>query len=504
MYELRPWARLPQAVRIPRPCDHGLRSPLWSAVGTRFLHTDVPCKAGFRLIMSALKAKFSGSKSGLSPRSCEGKDMLVARRPGLLPGLLCVLLSVLAHGASAEDTVFDHVEVFGRISTESRLYPQSAAHAGQRSHASGVAVETTVYAEDFEGRSVTITPYFRYDAGDPERTHADLREAYLLVFGDVGDDQWELRLGVDQVFWGVVESRSLVDIINQTDLVEHPDEKTKLGQPMVHATLAGDWGALEFFGMTGHRRRTFPGRHGRLRSEFVVDDSLTRYESGAEEWHLEFAGRYSGNFGPLDVGLSVFDGTSREPTLEPQPALRRADIKLAPYYEKIRQFGLDAQVTTGPWLFKLEAIHRSGLQNVLREEEDYVAFIAGGEYTLYGVWDSDADLSLIAEWARDGRGRWATNGFENDLLLAARLGLNDEQNTEFSVSLLGSLAYNSRILNADFKRRLTDNWSLHVESFAYLEIDDGYSVRMPPPLRRDIIYPVRRDSFLGVNLDYHF
>ena len=48
-------------------------------------------------------------------------------------------------------------------------------------------------------------------------------------------------------------------------------------------------------------------------------------------------------------------------------------------------------------------------------------------------------------------------------------------------------------LNAEFKRRLSENWSLHVESAAYLRID-----------KDDIIYPVRRDSFIGVNLDYSF
>ena len=113
----------------------------------------------------------------------------------------------------------------------------------------------------------------------------------------------------------MVESRSLVDIVNQTDLVEHPNEKTKMGQPMVHVTWSGDWGALELFGLTWHRPPTFPGRHGRQRSELVVNHELTSYESGAEEWHLDLAGRYSGSFGPLDVGLSVFDGTSRDPTL---------------------------------------------------------------------------------------------------------------------------------------------------------------------------------------------
>ena len=423
--------------------------------------------------------------------------MMIARIPVILSVALWTLLSVLATGAYAGTGIADRIEVSGRLSTETRLYPRSAAHPGQRSHSSGLAAEATVYMEDDEGRSITVTPFFRYDAGDPERTHADLREAYLLLYGDVGDDEWELRLGVDRVFWGVVESRSLVDIVNQTDLVEHPNEKTKMGQPMVHVTWSGDWGALELFGLTWHRPRTFPGRHGRQRAELVVNHEMTSYESGAEEWHLDLAGRYTGSFGPLDVGLSVFDGTSRDPTLLPR--LVGSEFVLAPHYEQIRQFGLDMQFTTGPWLLKLEAIHRSGARNrrldqyLNYEKEDYAAFIVGGEYTFGSLWDSASDLILLAEWARDGRGRWATNGFEDDIFLAARLGLNDEQSTEFVVSVVDSLDNSSRVLSAEFKRRLSDHWSLHVESFAYLGIDE-----------EDIVYPVRRDSFLGVNLDYNF
>ena len=231
--------------------------------------------------------------------------------------------------------------------------------------------------------------------------------------------------------------------------------------------------------------------------------SLTSYESAAEEWHLDLAGRYSGSFGPVDVGLSVFDGTSREPTLLPTPTLDGSEIVLAPHYEQIRQFGLDTQLTTGPWLLKLEAIHRAGAQNrrfdpnqrqdFKYEEEDYAAFIAGGEYTINSLWDSDSDLSLIAEWTRDERGRWATNAFENDMLLAARLGLNDEPSTEFSVSALNSLDNGSRVLSAEFKRRLSDSLSLHVEASAYVGIDED-----------DVVYAVRRDSYIGVNLDYNF
>ena len=416
---------------------------------------------------------------------------MVASRPVLLFAPLLVLLSAITTGACADTDFADRIELYGRLSAETRVYPDTAAHSGQRTHASGFVLEATAYIEGDDGSSITVTPFFRYDAGDPDRTHADLREAYFLSYGDAGEGEWELRLGIDRVFWGVVESRSLVDIVNQTDLVEHPNEKTKMGQPMVHVTWSGDWGALELFGLTGHRPRTFSGRRGRLRAGPVVHHSLTSYESAAKEWHIDLAGRYSGSFGPLEIGLSAFDGTSRDPTLLPMPV--GSELVLVPHYEQIRQFGLDSQITTGPWLLKLEAIHRAGAQNRRYEEEDYTAFTVGSEYSISGLWDTDSDLNLFAEWTRDGRGPRATNALENDILLAARLGLNDEQSTEFFASVLTSLANGSRILNAEFKRRLSDGWSLQVETIVYSGID-----------RDDVVYDVRRDSFIGVNLDYNF
>ena len=274
--------------------------------------------------------KASGPGHRPEPSLVKLPGQISAARLTLLAALLSLLISVpVTTGARADDGFVEFVEVSGRLSSETRVYPETAAHPDQRSHASGFAAEATVYMEDDEGRSITITPFLRYDAGDPDRTHADLREAFLLLYGDIGDDEWELRLGVDRVFWGVVESRPLVDIVNQTDLVEDPDEKTKMGQPMVHLTWSGDWGALELFGLTGHRERTFPGRHGRLRPGPVVNPDLTSYESPAGEWHLDLAARYTGSFGPVDIGLSVFDGTSREPTL--LPTLAGSELVLAPY-----------------------------------------------------------------------------------------------------------------------------------------------------------------------------
>ena len=401
----------------------------------------------------------------------------------VLPAIL-VILATLTATQSLADTF---VEVFSRLSAETRIYPESAAHPAQRSHASGLTGETTIYVEDDEGRSITVTPFYRFDAVDRERTRADLRDAYLLVYGDAGDGEWELRLGFDRVFWGVTESRSLVDIVNQTTLTDSPGDETKLGQPMAHVTLSGDAGVFEAFAMTWHRPRTLPGRKGRLRGRAIVSNDEVSYESAAEEWHVDLAGRYANSFGPFDVGLSVFDGTSREPTLQFTPG------GLVAHYEQIRQFGLDAQYTSGPWLLKLEAIHRSGARNLRLEEEDYAAFVTGVEYTIWSLWDTDADLSLIAEWNRDDRGRWATNTFENDLLLATRIGLNDEMSTEFFISVFSSLEDDSRVVSGEFKRRLDDNWFMSIEGTAYANIATS-----------DLLHDVRRDSFIGLNLDYSF
>ena len=397
--------------------------------------------------------------------------------------------SVFAVGVRAEIVTR---EFSGRLSVESRWYPQTGAHPGQRSHASGFVAAPKLYLEDAKGRSLTLASFFRYDAADSRRTHADLHEAYLLLFGEIGNDEWELRLGVDRVFWGVTESRHLVNIINQIDLVEHPYKEPKLGQLMAHMTWSADWGTVEIFGLPHHRARTFPGRYGRLRFSLLVDNKNVSYESAAEQWHLDFAARYSRSVGPLDMGLSVFDGTSRDPFLLPSRDHNGAPV-FVPYYEQIRQFGLDTQLTVGSWLFKLEAIQRSGARNLLGREEDYAATAFGGEYTFYSVLGSAADLSLLSEWTYDGRGQNATNIFQNDFFFGTRLAFNDIQSTEILASILEDMDSTARVMTVELNRRISSQWSLRLEAIAILGIE-----------KAALDYELRRDSFIELNLIYNF
>lgn len=441
--------------------------------------------------------------------------------------LMTWLVAVKAH-AEIEIAAW---ELSGRVSLEGRYFPKTGIDpTHQSSHTTGFVVEPKLYVEDVEGRSANLVPFFRYDSADSVRTHWDLREAYVLLFGELGESEWEVRLGADRVFWGVAESQHLVDIVNQIDFLEHPNGEVKLGQPMVHVTWTADWGVLEFFGLPYHRQRVYPGQGGRLRFAGLVDTDRVGYESGAEEWNPDFAARYSHSFGPLDIGLSVFNGTSREASLICMPPACKltgvSDVSNVwiPYYAQIRQFGVDAQLTLDAWLFKFEAMHRSGDRNgfgreleyareydavkggasgfddlvgTLREEE-YVAAVVGGEYTFYSVLGSTADVGLLAEWNYDERGRQALPRrqpmtLDNDFFVGTHLSFNDVQSTEITAAFVTDASRATRTLGVEFDRRMFDQWSLHLESSTILSMDPA-----------DLQYVGRRDSFFELHLEYNF
>ena len=411
--------------------------------------------------------------------------------------MLACVATVAAQAEDDEEATPLTVGFSGRLSAESRGFPAAPAFPAQRSLAAGAVAEATLYVENVNGQRFTAAPFFRYDHTDSRRTHFDLREAYLLLFGDVGGGGWEARLGVGQVSWGVAESQPLVDIVNQVDFVEHPGGEAKLGQPMAHVTWFGEWGTLEVLGMSYHRARTFPGRRGRLRLPVLVEHENVQYDGAGGRWRPEVASRYSHSLGLVDLGATFFDGTSREPFFFPAGGADGEPV-LIQHYAPIRQFGADLQVTAGAGLLKAEAIQRSGARNLLGLEQAYFASVFGGEYSLYAVGGSAIDVTLLGEWSYDSRGPAATpsrtpNTLENDVFIATRFAFNDVQSTEFTASVLLDASRANRLLALEFGRRLSNDWSVRAEGVAILSLDE-----------RDIFYEMRRDSFIDMSLVYNF
>lgn len=145
---------------------------------------------------------------------------------------------------SALQNPFDSLEYRGNLSLELTGFLASAEHSADQSFSSSVSGEVELYFPLSSGdSSVVITPFARLDQHDSERSHFDFREFLYQR----NSDNWEFRVGLGKVFWGVAESRNPVDIINQRDSVEGFTADEKLGQPLIHLSWYKDLGSLDFF-----------------------------------------------------------------------------------------------------------------------------------------------------------------------------------------------------------------------------------------------------------------
>ena len=381
----------------------------------------------------------------------------------LLPGTASAADTGSTFGAPTQSKAFD-LDLSGYVAIESRAFLESAGLPGQESGTGpSLVLRPEIYREWDDGdAAITFEPFLRLDSIDAERSHFDIRElSYLKAW-----KRWELTLGISRVFWGVTESQHLVDIVNQTDLVENPDGEEKLGQPMVRATSINSWGIVDLFVLPGFRERTFPGVEGRLRPALPIDTDRPVWESDAEEWHTDWALRWSHAVGAFDLGLSHFSGTSRDPILLPSPSADGTDLVLRPYYPLIDQTGFDGQSTLGSWLLKAEAIRRSGFavaDQTGPRSGDYVAATYGFEYTFWSVLGSDIDVGALGEHLWDERGELSSSPFQNDVFFGSRVALNDTQSTEILGGIIYDLDNQSRLFLLEASRRFGADWVIELE-----------------------------------------
>ncbi len=373
----------------------------------------------------------------------------------------------------------------GTITPEIRVFAQSPSGTQQTN--SDLSVSGEVTAKYFFGaggnHSIVVTPFGRLDQRDAHRTHWDLREArYGLVAG-----AWEFRVGFDKVFWGVTEAVHLVDVINQADIIEDPiKQEVRLGQPMVRVRTTQDFGTFDFFVLPYFRERTYPSITGRPATDIPVATDLTTYESGAKARHVDAAVRYSNNFGDIDLGLSYFQGTGRDPILK--PALDAGgSLVLAPYYTQIKQASFDVQATKGAWLYKAEGYWRDELG------QQYEALTGGIEYTFYGIWGSDGDLGVVGEYALDSRGMVARAPYQNDGFLALRWTANDAASTSLLAGMVVDASTGARGFRFKGERRLDEDYHLSVEAYAFGDVP-----------KSDPVYSVADDDYLQIRIARYF
>ncbi|MBL1275418.1 MAG: hypothetical protein COB30_004975 [Ectothiorhodospiraceae bacterium] len=399
----------------------------------------------------------------------------------LITSAACGLTLLLATGQSLAN------EWSGYISGEYRGFANGPVDNRQHDNNLSFSAQPEFYTDWDDGQqSFTFVPFYRWDENDNERSHADIRELTWLKAAD----DWEIRAGLRKVFWGVTESQHLVDVINQTDLVEATDGEEKLGQPMINLALIRDWGTLDLFVLPGFRERTFPGEKGRLRFPLPIDTDQARYESSDKGAHIDYAARWAHALGDWDLGLSYFNGTSRDPSFV-AGLNRKGQPVFIPVYNLIEQWGLDLQATLDDWLWKFETISRSYSDSGFGE--DYIAVTAGFEYSFIGIADTSLDLGVISEILYDDRGNAALTPFADDIMIGARLTLNDEQSTDFLIGMIIDKDDSTRLITLETSRRIGENWRVSLEGQAFINVPST-----------DLLAGIRNDDYLQLELSRYF
>ena len=371
----------------------------------------------------------------------------------------------------------------GQVGVEGRFYFEDPLDAKQHTNENLSFYVQPEYRHRWNGgkSSFTFVGFGRLDQNDEERSHVDIRE----LSWDTSYDNWDVRIGLRKVFWGVTEFQHLVDIINQTDLVDNIDTEDKLGQPMINVAAVQDWGTVDFFVMPYFRERNYAGVKGRLRNQPFVSDSEVRYESDDEEKHVDYALRYSHYFGDWDVGLSYFKGTDRSPDLIDDVDANNQPISVA-YYELIDQIGVDLQVTKEHVLWKFEGIYRDSAA------ESYTAAGGGFEYTLPDNGSSTMDVSLLSEYHADSRGE-NSRTFDQDIGFGVRFGLHDAKSTAILMGFVYDLNNNGHIFSIESSQRIADNWTLVFDARFF----EGQRVG-------DSGYDVSQDDHIEITLSHYF
>jgi len=380
--------------------------------------------------------------------------------------------------------VFAEIEYSGSAGVEQRYYFQDALYPVQERTNLSVYFAPELFTSFNNGKdSILFKGFYRFDQQDEERTHADIREFVWTHNGE----EWEVKTGISKVFWGQTESLHLVDIINQTDAVEAIDGEDKLGQPMVAFSLFKDWGDTTVFVLPYFRERTFSGSDGRFRATLPVDTDNPIFESDDEEKNIDWAIRWQHTLGDWEVGLSYFDGTSREPDFV-LTANEFLEPSLRPFYPQIQQAGIDVLALLGDWTVKFEGIQRKVM------EQDFTAFVGGFEYSFVGLFDTVYDVNWLMEYQYDDR-EDLTNAFaQNDLMVGSRLVFNDVDGTEILLGLVQDLDYsNVRTGFIEASSRINDHWKWRVDAWLFSSDEPS-----------EPSYLLRRDDYVQLSIEYYF
>lgn len=439
-------------------------------------------------------------------------------------GLIGLLFYLPAHAG---------LDFSGYVEGELRLYPANGLLQEQKEALGSVAFEPEIsWKSESEQHRIRFKTFGRYSDPDGHRDHVDIREFYYNYAGS----GWQVEAGINKVYWGVVESLHLVDVINQTDVVESVNGEAKLGQPMISFGLEQEWGNVDLYVLPFFRERRYPDGPERFRlslngEAIKYDKNDPLFDSHEEDNHVDSAIRWANDFEALNVGISYFYGTNREPIpiladiVVIDPLTPVISMVMAGYYEQMEQTGIELQYLYEAWAFKLEATSKN------LDSGDYNSAVAGFEYTLNDLEPWGADLGLLVEYLWNDRRSvdifplsleaLAANDlallgmltpaelaalrqsalipgdylspFEDDIFIATRFALNDVGSTEFLAGVIVDIDDQTTSASFEGSTRIGDNVRISLNIYLFEHVD-----------QQSAFHNLRKDDQIEARVAWYF
>jgi hypothetical protein len=183
----------------------------------------------------------------------------------------------------------------------------------------------------------------------------------------------------------------------------------------------------------------------------------------------------------LDIAISHFSGTSREPRFLPSPNKINA---LVPLYEVIDQTGLEIQYLLDSLVIKGEVISRSG------HGARFTAATYGFEYTQVGFLQTRMDLGWVVEFNHDDRLE------SSPFVLGTRFSFNDIYDSQ----ILSGFIINDRSKELGFlleaSRRIGECCLLSLEGVYFDDTDEDNG-------KQKLFQAFMEDDFLRAEFIYY-
>ena len=391
-------------------------------------------------------------------------------------------------------------EIHSNIGIENRAFIDGDVAGHKFSTAIRGQVDYT--KEPFESQSIDIDVDFLFDDLDHSRRYINIAELRWSFFPA---NSWEYRVGYNTVFWGVVESVNIVDVINPRIIVDDPEGDSKFGQLMANARYMNGDQTLDIYVLPGFREVEYSDANQLLSPLLPISEESAIFESSRENNRVDFAARYATLINDFDIAISYFNGNSREPVFQSALVPGGVDgmrLGLVPHYYLIEQAGLEFQYLHGNTAYKLEVISRH------ENHERYSAAVTGLEYTQTGIFGSVVDVGWVGEYLFDDRGDDAVPFTEHDYLFASRINFNDADRTTALIKVLYDPRSDEAIWGFETSFDLMPDLKLSIDSQFFIAEDKPretfYEALTLLSDSGNKISQFRKHDYLQLKIQYYF